>query len=159
MKILIEKLQKRKKITGKALLELFEIILELEKNIDRDIDTLPTTCKVTIKAEDYYAGEWLKSCAEDDKFSLFVQNGKIKIKNIFSRIKSDEDGEKIEIKLSHSFNYFNVKDNKDKKIIKINFLELIEALKEVINFSNKEAQRIDIDAQEFIDFCTKWKSK
>lgn len=159
MKTLIEKLENRKKITEKALSELFEIILELEKNIDRDIDTLPTTCKVSIKVEDYYAGKWLKSGAEDDKFSLFVQNGKIKIKDIFRRIKNDEVGEKIEIKLSHSFNYFNEKDNKDKKIIKINFLELIEALKEVINLSNKEAQRIDIDAQEFIDFCTKWKSK
>ena len=52
MKTLIEKLENRKKITGKALQELFALILELEKNLDKDITTSDTSCKVNIKAEE-----------------------------------------------------------------------------------------------------------
>lgn len=154
MKTLIEKLENRKKITEEALEELLKLVLELEKNIDKDITTSSTICKVSIKAEDYYVGEWLQA---DDAFSLLVENGKIKIKDIFTRIKKDENNEKYEIKLSHSFNYFSDKINEDRKIIKINFLELIKALEQLINLTCTEAQRIDNDAQEFIYFCENWK--
>ena len=156
MKTLIEKLENRKKITEPALIELFKLISELEKNLDRDITTSSTICKVSIKAEDYYVGEWLQA---DDAFSLLVQNGKIKIKDIFTRIKNNESNEKYEIKLSHSFNYFSDELNQDRKIIKINFLELIKALQELMNLTLVEAQKIDNDAQEFIDFCADWKQK
>ena len=115
-----------------------------------------TINKVSIKAEDYYIGEWLQA---DDAFSLFVKNGKIKIKDIFNQIKIDESNEKYEIKLSHSFNYFSDELNQDRKIIKINFLELIKALQELMNLTLVEAQKIDNDAQEFIDFCADWKQK
>ena len=90
MKTLIEKLENRKKITGKALEELFKLILELEKNLDEDITTSDTSCKVNIKAEDYFCGSWLQS---DDNFSLCILDGKITIKDIFTRTKKDENGE------------------------------------------------------------------
>lgn len=154
MKELIEKLGKRKKITEEALVELFDLISELEKNLDIDITTQDTKSKVNIKAEDYYAGELIKS---NDKFSLFVENGKIKIKDIFRRIKRDEA---TEIKLSHSFNYFmDEKWKEDRKLIKINFSELIKVLEELIALVVEESFKIDNDAQEFIDFCANWKQK
>ena len=89
MKTLIEKLENRKKITGKALQELFALILELEKNLDKDITTSDTSCKVNIKAEDYFCGSWLQS---DDNFSLCILDGKITIKDIFTIKKKDENG-------------------------------------------------------------------
>ena len=153
MKTLIEKLKNRKKITGKALEELFKLILELEKNIDKDITTSDTTCKVNIKAEDYSLGSFFRS---DDNFSLCILDGRIAIKNIFTRIKKDENSEKYETKESRLIIYFS-EDDEDINIVKINFTELIKALEEVMKLGIEESQRIDNDAQEFINFCTNWK--
>lgn len=154
MKTLIEKLENRKKITGKALQELFALILELEKNLDKDITTSDTSCKVNIKAEDYFCGSWLQS---DDNFSLCILDGKITIKDIFTRTKKDENGEKYETKVSRYIDYFSI--DEDSNIVKINFAELIKALEEVMKLAIEESQKIDNDAQEFIDFCKKWKKE
>ena len=153
MKTLIEKLENRKKMTGKALQELFTLILELEKSLDKDITTSDTSCKVNIKAEDYFCGSWLQS---DDNFSLCILNGRITIKNIFTEIKKDEYGEKYEIKESRYIDYFSI-DDKDTNIVRINFTEFIKALEEVMKLAIEESKRIDNDAQEFIKFCTNWK--
>ena len=153
MKTLIEKLENRKKITGKALQELFALILELEKSLDKDITTSDTSCKVNIKAVDYFCGSWLQS---DDNFSLCILNGRITIKNIFTEIKKDEYGEKYEIKESRYIDYFSI-DDKDTNIVRINFTEFIKALEEVMKLAIEESKRIDNDAQEFIKFCTNWK--
>ena len=155
MKTLIEKLENRKKITGKALQELFALILELEKNLDRDITTSTTTCKVNIKAKGYYLGNRFYS---NDLFSLFIDSGKIKIKDIFSRNKKDKNYETYEIKESRSFDYFseNVNDE-DVEIIRINFSELVIVLEELMKLTIEESQKIDNDAQEFIDFCLNWR--
>ena len=153
MKTLIEKLENRKKITGKALQELFALILELEKSLDKDITTSDTSCKVNIKAEDYFCGSWLQS---DDNFSLCILNGRITIKNIFTEIKKDEYGEKYEIKEYRYIDYFSI-DDKDTNIVRINFTEFIKALEEVMKLAIEESKRIDNDAQEFIKFCTNWK--
>jgi hypothetical protein len=155
MKTLIEKLENRKKITGKALQELFALILELEKSLDKDITTSDTSCKVNIKAEDYFCGSWLQS---DDNFSLCILNGKIMIKDIFTRTKKDEYGEKYEVKESRYIDYFSI-DNEDKNIVRINFTEFIKASEEVMKLAIEESQKIDNDAQEFIDFCEKWKKE
>lgn len=154
MKTLIEKLENRKKITGKALQELFALILELEKNLDKDITTSDTSCKVNIKAEDYFCGSWLQS---DDNFSLCILDGKITIKDIFTRTKKDENGEKYETKVSRCIDYFSI--DEDSNIVRINFVELIKALEEVMKLAIEESQKIDNDAQEFIDFCKKWKKE
>jgi hypothetical protein len=154
MKTLIEKLENRKKITGKALQELFALILELEKNLDKDITTSDTSCKVNIKAEDYFCGSWLQS---DDNFSLCILDGKITIKDIFTRTKKDENGEKYETKVSRCIDYFSI--DEDSNIVRINFVELIKALEEVMKLAIEESQKIDNDAQEFIDFCEKWKKE
>ena len=148
MKTLIEKLENRKKITGKALQELFALILELEKNLDKDITTSDTSCKVNIKAEDYFCGSWLQS---DDNFSLCILDGKITIKDIFTRTKKDENGEKYETKVSRCIDYFSI--DEDSNIVRINFTEFIKALAEVMKLAIEESQKIDNDAQEFIDFC------
>ena len=153
MKTLIEKLKNRKKITGKALEELFKLILELEKNIDKDITTSDTTCKVNIKAEDYSLGSFFRS---DDNFSLCILDGKIMIKDIFTRTKY-ENGEKYETKVSRYIDYFLI--DEDSNIVRINFTELIKALEEVMKLAIEESQKIDNDAQEFIDFCEKWKKE
>ena len=153
MKTLIEKLENRKKMTGKALQELFTLILELEKSLDKDITTSDTSCKVNIKAEDYFCGSWLQS---DDNFSLCILNGRITIKNIFTEIKKDEYGEKYEIKESRYIDYFSI-DDKDTNIVRINFTEFIKALEELMKLAIEESKRIDNDAQEFIKFCTNWK--
>jgi hypothetical protein len=155
MKTLIEKLENRKKITGKALQELFALILELEKSLDKDITTSDTSCKVNIKAEDYFCGSWLQS---DDNFSLCILNGKITIKDIFTRTKKDENDEKYEVKESRYIDYFSI-DDEDTNIVRINFTEFIKALEEVMNLAIEESQKIDNDAQEFIDFCEKWKKE
>ena len=154
MKTLIEKLENRKKITGKALQELFALILELEKSLDKDITTLDTSCKVNIKAEDYFCGSWLQS---DDNFSLCILDGKITIKDIFTRTKKDENGEKYETKVSRCIDYFSI--DEDSNIVRINFTEFIKALAEVMKLAIEESQKIDNDAQEFIDFCKKWKKE
>ena len=154
MKTLIEKLENRKKITGKALQELFALILELEKNLDKDITTSDTSCKVNIKAEDYFCGSWLQS---DDNFSLCILDGKITIKDIFTRTKKDENGEKYETKVSRCIDYFSI--DEDSNIVRINFTEFIKALAEVMKLAIEESQKIDNDAQEFIDFCEKWKKE
>ena len=154
MKTLIEKLENRKKITGKALQELFALILELEKNLDKDITTSDTSCKVNIKAEDYFCGSWLQS---DDNFSLCIFDGKITIKDIFTRTKKDENGEKYETKVSRCIDYFSI--DEDSNIVRINFTEFIKALAEVMKLAIEESQKIDNDAQEFIDFCEKWKKE
>lgn len=154
MKELIEKLGKRKKITEEALVELFELISELEKNLDIDITTQDTKSKVNIKAEDYFCGSWLQS---DDNFSLCVLDGKIMIKDIFTRTKKDENGEKYETKVSRYIDYFSI--DEDSNIVKINFAELIKALEEVMKLAIEESQKIDNDAQKFIDFCEKWKKE
>ena len=154
MKTLIEKLENRKKLTGKALQELFALILELEKNLDKDITTSDTSCKVNIKAEDYFCGSWLQS---DDNFSLCILDGKITIKDIFTRTKKDENGEKYETKVSRCIDYFSI--DEDSNIVRINFVELIKALEEVMKLAIEESQKIDNDAQEFIDFCKKWKKE
>ena len=154
MKTLIEKLKNRKKITGKALQELFALILELEKSLDKDITTSDTSCKVNIKAEDYFCGSWLRS---DDNFSLCILDGKIMIKDIFTRTKY-ENGEKYETKVSRYIDYFSI-DDEDTNIVRINFTELIKALEEVMKLAIEESQKIDNDAQEFIDFCEKWKKE
>ena len=151
MKTLIEKLENRKKITGKALEELFKLILELEKNLDEDITTSDTSCKVNIKAEDYFCGSWLRS---DDNFSLCILDGKIMIKDIFTRTKY-ENGEKYETKVSRYIDYFLI--DEDSNIVRINFTELIKALEEVMKLAIEESQKIDNDAQEFIDFCLNWR--
>ncbi|MCT7625021.1 hypothetical protein [Aliarcobacter butzleri] len=153
MKTLIEKLKNRKKITGKALQELFALILELEKSLDKDITTSDTSCKVNIKAEDYFCGSWLRS---DDNFSLCILDGKIMIKDIFTRTKY-ENGEKYETKVSRYIDYFLI--DEDSNIVRINFTELIKALEEVMKLAIEESQKIDNDAQEFIDFCEKWKKE
>lgn len=152
MKTLIEKLENRKKITGKALQEFFALILELEKNLDKDITTSDTSCKVNIKAEDYFCGSWLQS---DDNFSLCILDGKIMIKDIFTRTKKDENGEKYEIKVSRYIDYFSI--DEDSNIVRINFAEFIKALEEVMKLAIGESQKIDNDAQEFIDFCLNWR--
>ena len=152
MKTLIEKLENRKKITGKALQELFALILELEKNLDKDITTSDTSCKVNIKAEDYFCGSWLQS---DDNFSLCILDGKITIKDIFTRTKKDENGEKYETKVSRCIDYFSI--DEDSNIVRINFTEFIKALAEVMKLAIEESQKIDNDAQEFIDFCLNWR--
>ena len=154
MKELIEKLGKRKKITEEALVELFDLISELEKNLDIDITTQDTKSKVNIKAEDYFCGSWLQS---DDNFSLCVLDGKIMIKDIFTRTKKDENGEKYETKVSRYIDYFSI--DEDSNIVKINFAELIKALEEVMKLAIEESQKIDNDAQKFIDFCEKWKKE
>ena len=154
MKTLIEKLENRKKITGKALQELFALILELEKNLDKDITTSDTSCKVNIKAEDYFCGSWLQS---DDNFSLCILDGKITIKDIFTRTKKDENGEKYETKVSRCIDYFSI--DEDSNIVRINFTEFIKALAEVMKLAIEESQKIDNDAQKFIDFCEKWKKE
>ena len=154
MKTLIEKLENRKKITGKALQELFALILELEKNLDKDITTSDTSCKVNIKAEDYFCGSWLQS---DDNFSLCILDGKITIKDIFTRTKKDENGEKYETKVSRCIDYFSI--DEDSNIVRINFTEFIKALAEVMKLAIEESQKIDNDAQEFIYFCKKWKKE
>ena len=154
MKTLIEKLENRKKITGKALQELFALILELEKSLDKDITTSDTSCKVNIKAVDYFCGSWLQS---DDNFSLCILDGKITIKDIFTRTKKDENGEKYETKVSRYIDYFLI--DEDSNIVRINFTELIKALEEVMKLAIEESQKIDNDAQEFIDFCEKWKKE
>ncbi|WP_066159582.1 hypothetical protein [Aliarcobacter skirrowii] len=153
MKTLIKKLENRKKITGKALEELFKMVSELEKNLDEDISTSDTTCEVNIKAEDYICGSWLLS---DDNFSLCIKNGKITIKDLFTRTKKDEYGERYESKESRYIDYFSI-DDEDKNIVRINFIEFIKALKEVMKLAIDESQRIDNDAQEFIDFCLNWR--
>ncbi|MCT7638472.1 hypothetical protein [Aliarcobacter butzleri] len=153
MKTLIEKLENRKKITGKALQELFALILELEKNLDKDITTSDTSYKVNIKAEDYFCGSWLQS---DDNFSLCILNGKITIKDIFARTKKDENGERYEVKESQYIDYFSI-DDEDTNIVRINFAEFIKALEEVMNLAIEESQKIDNDAQKFIDFCLNWR--
>lgn len=153
MKTLIEKLKNRKKITGKALQELFALILELEKSLDKDITTSDTSCKINIKAEDYFCGSWLRS---DDNFSLCILDGKIMIKDIFTRTKY-ENGEKYETKVSRYIDYFSI--DEDSNIVRINFTELIKALEEVMKLAIEESQKIDNDAQEFIDFCEKWKKE
>ena len=152
MKTLIEKLENRKKITGKALQELFALILELEKSLDKDITTSDTSCKVNIKAEDYFCGSWLQS---DDNFSLCILDGKITIKDIFTRTKKDENGEKYETKVSRCIDYFSI--DEDSNIVRINFTEFIKALVEVMKLAIEESQKIDNDAQEFIDFCLNWR--
>ena len=152
MKTLIEKLENRKKITGKALQEFFALILELEKNLDKDITTSDTSCKVNIKAEDYFCGSWLQS---DDNFSLCILDGKIMIKDIFTRTKKDENGEKYEIKVSRYIDYFSI--DEDSNIVRINFAEFIKGLEEVMKLAIGESQKIDNDAQEFIDFCLNWR--
>ena len=154
MKTLIEKLENRKKITGKALQELFALILELEKNLDKDITTSDTSCKVNIKAEDYFCGSWLQS---DDNFSLCILDGKITIKDKFTRTKKDENGEKYETKVSRCIDYFSI--DEDSNIVRINFTEFIKALAEVMKLAIEESQKIDNDAQEFIDCCKKWKKE
>ena len=154
MKTLIEKLENRKKITGKALQELFALILELEKNLDKDITTSDTSCKVNIKAEDYFCGSWLQS---DDNFSLCILDGKITIKDIFTRTKKNETGEEYETKVSRCIDYFSI--DEDSNIVRINFTEFIKALAEVMKLAIEESQKIDNDAQEFIDFCKKWKKE
>ena len=152
MKTLIEKLENRKKITGKALQELFALILELEKSLDKDITTSDTSCKVNIKAVDYFCGSWLQS---DDNFSLCILDGKITIKDIFTRTKKDENGEKYETKVSRCIDYFSI--DEDSNIVRINFTEFIKALVEVMKLAIEESQKIDNDAQEFIDFCLNWR--
>lgn len=152
MKTLIEKLENRKKITGKALEELFKLVLEVEKNLDEDITTSDTVCKVNIKATDYICDTWLLS---DDNFSLCIKNGKITIKDIFTRTNKCEYIEKIS-KESRYIDYFSI-DDEDKNILKINFAEFIKALEEVMKLAIEESQRIDDDAQEFIDFCSNWR--
>lgn len=152
MKTLIEKLENRKKITGKALEELFKLVLEVEKNLDEDITTSDTVCKVNIKATDYICDTWLLS---DDNFSLCIKNGKIIIKDIFTRTNKCEYIEKIS-KESRYIDYFSI-DDEDKNILKINFAEFIKALEEVMKLAIEESQRIDDDAQEFIDFCSNWR--
>ena len=154
MKELIEKLGKRKKITEEALVELFELISELEKNLDIDITTQDTKSKVNIKAEDYFCGSWLQS---DDNFSLCVLDGKIMIKDIFTRTKKDENGEKYETKVSRYIDYFSI--DEDSNIVKINFAELIKALEEVMKLAIEESQKIDNDDQKSIDFCENWKKE
>ena len=139
MKTLIEKLENRKKITGKALQELFALILELEKNLDKDITTSDTSCKVNIKAEDYFCGSWLQS---DDNFSLCILDGKITIKDIFTRTKKDENGEKYETKVSRCIDYFSI--DEDSNIVRINFTEFIKALAEVMKLAIEESQKIDM---------------
>ena len=153
MKTLIEKLENRKKITGKALEELFKLVLEVEKNLDEDITTSDTVCKVNIKATDYICDTWLLS---DDNFSLCIKNGKIIIKDLFTRTKKDEYGERYESKESRYIDYFSI-DDEDKNIVRINFAEFIKALEEVMKLAIEESQKIDNDAQEFIDFCLNWR--
>ena len=49
--------------------------------------------------------------------------------------------------------------DEDSNIVRINFTELIKALEEVMKLAIEESQKIDNDAQEFIDFCEKWKKE
>lgn len=152
----MQKLENRQNMTPKALAELFELIEELEKNLSEDITTTKTQNKVKIKAEDYdEQGDYTWLLA-DDSFYLFIENGKIKIKNIFSRSRKDEYMEKYYENLSHAFNYFN-NEREDRNIVRTNFSELIKALEELMKLAVDEVERIDNDAQEFINFCEKWK--
>ena len=156
MKTLIQKLENRQNMTPKALAELFELVEELEKYLSEDITTTKTQNKVKIKAEDYdVLGDYTWLLA-DDSFYLFIENGKIKIKNIFSRSRKDEYMEKYYENLSHAFDYFN-NEREDRNIVRVNFLELIKALEELMKLAVDEVERIDNDAQEFINFCEKWK--
>jgi len=156
MKTLIQKLENRQNMTPKALAELFELVEELEKYLSEDITTTKTQNKVKIKAEDYdVLGDYTWLLA-DDSFYLFIENGKIKIKNIFSRSRKDECIEKYYENLSHAFDYFN-NEREDRNIVRVNFSELIKALEELMKLAVDEVERIDNDAQEFINFCEKWK--
>lgn len=156
MKTLIQKLENRQNMTPKALAELFELVEELEKNLSEDITTTKTQNKVKIKAEDYdVLGDYTWLLA-DDSFYLFIENGKIKIKNIFSQSRKDEYMEKYYENLSHAFDYFN-NEREDRNIVRVNFSELIKALEELMKLAVDEVERIDNDAQEFINFCEKWK--
>jgi len=156
---LIKKLRNRQKMTSKALTELFELIEELEKNIDEDISTNVTKNKVEIKAEDCYYDkvgnpDWIYA---DSKFSLFVEDGYIKIKKIFTIEKEDFYSVNYFINKSHTFNYFE--RYKDANIVRINFNELVLALEELIQLIFVESEKIDNDAKEFINFCENWKTQ
>lgn len=156
MKTLIKKLENRQNMTPKALTELFELIAELEENLSEDITTIETQSQVKIKAEDYNVGDYTWLLA-DDSFSLFIEDGKIKIKNIFTKEKKDKYYDEYYENLSYTFNYFNT-EKEDRNIVRVNFSELTKALGELMKLVVDEVERIDSDAQEFINFCKEWKN-
>lgn len=155
MENIIKKLNNRKRTTTVALGELFTLIEELEKSLDQDITTDSTKTKVRIKADEYIQKdphmEGFYRLA-DGEFNLKIENGYIKIVDIFEeKIEHCAEG------VSKSFRYFSNDD--ETNLLRIDFKQTIKALQELMQLASNEAERIDNDAQEFINFCESWKKR
>ena len=148
MKTLIQKLENRQNMTPKALAELFELISELEENLNQDIKIKETENKVHVQAKYYLKPnadepQWFRPYWKftDDSFALGIENGKIQIKNIIRRVVLD-NGYTQEFQEDAKIYSFNT-DLEDRDILRVNFKELIIALEELMKLTIEEIERIE----------------
>jgi len=144
MNKLIQKLKNRQNTTSNAFTELLKLIREIESNIEKDITTSSTFYRVDIKAVGW-KNSFGESRSVDREFSLFVEDGYIKIKDIFGK--------------DHTFHYFFDSGEKSRKIVRIDFDKFVVSLEELIAHVISESEKIDNNAQKFINFCENWKTQ
>lgn len=146
----LEKLKNRKRVTDKAILELISVVEVLESFISCDIATDVTTTKIKIKYDSFCQNQF-RWFFTDKEYTLKIFNGEILLNNCSCKW-SQEKGRDI---YSHK-SIIEFLKSSDTNIFTIEFELMIKALVEVLELASTNAQRIDEDAQKFIDFANNW---
>lgn len=159
---LVEKLRERKNTTQKAVNSLVSLIIDLEKSLSEDISTDITKSSIKLKIDRKAKNKSIEADFEwqlsDNKFSLFIKNGKIKIYNLYNcNDYSDENLNKY---------YYFLKDvnlsdliNEEFDVIRIDFKMLTASLEELMLKAVEKANYIDEDINSFIKFYNNWTNK